>query len=421
MEVKWFMSKLIITGKKELTGEVVTSCSKNSSLPIIAASIMGNGTTKILNVPDISDIKIMIQLLKGMGAKVDYYKDTLSINSEFINSTKLTQEVSSKIRASFLFLGPIIAKYGKGKIYYPGGCSIGIRPIELHLKGLSSLGAKINKESGFVEVIADKLVGTRIYLDFPSVGATENILMAAVLAEGETIIDNAAEEPEITDLANFLNKMGAKISGTGTDSIKITGVNELKACSYEPIPDRIEAGTYMVAAAITKSKIKIKNIHEYCLKPVSAKLKEMGVKIINEENSMIVDGKNELQCTDIKTMPFPGFPTDMQAQMMALLSTIKGTSIITETVFENRFLHINEFNKMGTNISVLGKSAIIQGVDKIKGCKVTASDLRAGAALVLMGLCAEGDTEIGEMDHIERGYDNLHVKLESLGAQIYKA
>lgn len=415
------MSKLIITGKKELTGEVITSCSKNSSLPIIAASILGSGTTNILNVPNISDVKIMIQLLKGMGAKVDYFKNTLTIDSQFINSTSLAQEVSSKIRASFLFLGPIIAKYGKGRIYYPGGCNIGTRPIELHLKGLCSLGAKITKENGFVEVMADKLVGTRIYLDFPSVGATENILMASVLAEGETVIDNAAEEPEITDLANFLNKMGAKISGAGTDSIRIIGVNELRACTYEPIPDRIEAGTYMVAAAITKSKIKIKKIHEDCLKPVSAKLKEMGVRITSEEDSIIVDGKNSLQCTDIKTMPFPGFPTDMQAQMMALLSVVRGTSIITETVFENRFLHINEFNKMGANISVFGKSAIIQGVERVKGCKVTASDLRAGAALVLMGLCAEGDTEIGEMDHIERGYDNLHVKLENLGAQIYKA
>ncbi len=415
------MSKLIITGNKELSGEIVTSCSKNSSLPIIAASILGNGTTKIINVPNISDVKIMIELLKGIGAKVDYFKNTLSVNPEFVNKTELAQEVSNKIRASFLFLGPIVAKYGRAKIYYPGGCNIGTRPIELHLKGLSSLGATINKDYGFVEVIANKLIGTRIYLDFPSVGATENILMAAVFAEGETIIDNAAEEPEIADLANFLNKMGAKISGAGTDSIKIIGVNELIGCSYEPIPDRIEAGTYMIAAAITKSKIKIKKVNEYCLKPVSAKLKEMGVKLINDEDSIIVDGRNDLQCTDIKTMPFPGFPTDMQAQIMALLSTVSGTSIITETVFENRFLHINEFNKMGANISVSGKSAIIQGVDKIKGCKVTASDLRAGAALVLMALCAQGDTEIGDMNHIERGYDNLHVKLESLGAQIFKA
>ncbi|MCL2320927.1 MAG: UDP-N-acetylglucosamine 1-carboxyvinyltransferase [Oscillospiraceae bacterium] len=414
------MSKLIITGKRELSGEIITSSSKNSSLPIIAASILGNGTTRIINVPNISDVKIMIELLRGIGAKVDYYKNTLSINPESINCTELVQEISSKIRASFQFLGPFLAKYGKAKIYYPGGCNIGTRPIELHLKGLSSLGAYIIKENGFVEVMANKLIGTKIYLDFPSVGATENILMASVLAEGETTIDNAAEEPEITDLANFLNKMGARIYGAGTDSIKITGVNKLTACSYEPIPDRIEAGTYMVAAAITRSKIKIKNVHEDCLKPVSAKLKEMGVNIESGDDAIIVDGKNELKCTDIKTMPFPGFPTDMQAQIMALLSTVKGTSIITETVFENRFNHINEFNKMGTNISVSGKSAIIQGVDKIRGCKVCASDLRAGAALVLMGLCAEGDTEIADMDHIERGYDSLHLKLENIGAQIFK-
>ncbi len=414
------MSKLIITGKKELAGEVSISCSKNSSLPIIAASTLGSGTIKIINVPDISDINIMVQLLKGIGAEVDCFNNIISIKPEFINCTELEQEVSSKIRASFLFLGPIIAKYGKAKISYPGGCNIGTRPIELHLKGLSALGAEIRRDNGCVEVFANKLKGNKIYLDFPSVGATENILMAATVAEGETIIENAAEEPEIIDLANFLNKMGAKITGAGTDSITIKGVSELKCCEHEPIPDRIEAGTYMIAAAITKSKIKIKKVIEDSLKPVTAKLKEIGVKITNENDSFIVDGREELCATDIKTMPFPGFPTDMQAQMMALLSTIKGTSIVTETVFENRFLHINEFNKMGANIKVSGKNAIIQGVEEIKGCKVAASDLRAGAALILMGLCADGDTEIKNTNYIERGYDNIHTKLEGLGAIITK-
>lgn len=315
-------------------------------------------------------------------------------------------------------MGPMISRFGKFKVSLPGGCNIGTRPIDLHLKGFKALGAEINVGHGYVEAHAEKLIGNKIYLDFPSVGATENIMMAAVMAEGETIIENAAEEPEIEDLASFLNSMGAHVEGAGTDMIHIIGVKYLKGAVHTPISDRIEAGTFMIAAAISKSKIKITNINECHLKPVIAKLTEMGMLMEIEDDGIIVDGRGDLRPVDIKTMPYPGFPTDMQAQMMALLCTVKGTSMIAETIFENRFMHVGEMKRMGANIKIDGRTAVIEGIDKLTGAEVKATDLRAGALLILCGLAAEGTTEITDVYHIDRGYVNIEGKLKALGADI---
>jgi len=312
----------------------------------------------------------------------------------------------------------MLSRFGRFKISLPGGCNIGTRPIDLHLKGLIALGADIILGHGYVEAKASKLIGSKIYLDFPSVGATENLMMAAVLAEGETIIENAAEEPEIEDLANFLNDMGAQVVGAGTGTIKISGVKDLKEANHIPIYDRIEAGTFMVAAGITRSKIKIEGVNEEHLKPIIAKLTEMGVIMEIGPNCIIVDGRNELKPVDIKTMPYPGFPTDMQAQMMSLLCTVKGTSVITETIFENRFMHATELKRMGSNIKLDGRSAVIEGVPKLSGCEVKATDLRGGAAMILAGLVAEGNTEISDIYHIDRGYVNIEEKFKKLGADI---
>lgn len=322
------------------------------------------------------------------------------------------------MRASFLLMGPMMSRFGRFKISLPGGCNIGTRPIDLHLKGFTALGAKVNIGHGYVEAVADKLIGNKIYLDFPSVGATENIMMASVMAEGETIIENAAEEPEIEDLGRFLNSIGANIIGAGTDTVRIIGVNELKGTTHRPIYDRIEAGTFMIAAAITKSRIKINGVIEEHLKPIIAKLTEMGVDIKIKGETAIVDGRKVLNPVDIKTMPYPGFPTDMQAQMMALLATIKGTSIITETIFENRFMHISEMKRMGADVKIDGRSAVIEGVSKLTGTEVKATDLRAGAALILCALAAEGQTEITDVYHIDRGYVKIEEKLNKLGANI---
>ena len=311
-----------------------------------------------------------------------------------------------------------MARFGNFKMSLPGGCNIGARPIDLHLKGLAALGADIETEHGFVEVNANELHGAKIYLDFPSVGATENIMMAACLAKGETIIENAAEEPEITDLANFLKSMGAKIYGEGTDTIKIIGVKKLHGSEYTPIFDRIEAGTFMVAAAATKSTIRLTNTNAEYMKPVIAKLKEMGVETIVENNDLIVNGNTNIKCVDIKTMPYPGFPTDMQAQMMALLSTADGTSMITETMFENRFMQARELIRMGANIKTDGRCAVVEGTEFLTGAEVKATDLRAGAALIIAGLCAKGETTIVDIYHIDRGYVMIEEKLKKLGADI---
>lgn len=412
------MKNILVKGGKKLYGEVDISSAKNAVLPIIAASILCREICVIDKAPMLEDVFVICDVLRSISSNITKEKDKIKIdNSNLINGDP-DSELVRKMRASFLIMGPMISRFGRFKISLPGGCNIGTRPIDLHLKGFSALGAEINLGHGYVEAYTKKLVGNKIYLDFPSVGATENIMMAAVLAEGETILENAAGEPEVEDLANFLNSMGARISGAGTDTIRIIGVKELKGVKYTPIPDRIEAGTFMVAAAITRGKIKINRVEEEHLKPIIAKLTEVGICMEKIGDSIIVDGNNELKPVDIKTMPYPGFPTDMQAQMMSLLCTIKGTSIITETIFENRFMHAGELKRMGANIKLDGRSAVIEGVDSLTGSDVKATDLRAGAALIIAGLAAEGCTKIGDIYHIDRGYVNIEDKFKKLGADI---
>lgn len=414
------MEKIIVKGGGNLNGEVCISSAKNSVLPIIAASILSGETCVIENAPMLEDVFVICEVLNSLQAKtyLDKENSKIIIDSSNILYGEPGSELVRKMRASFLIMGPMLSKFGRVKLSLPGGCNIGSRPIDLHLKGLNALGAKVDVGHGYVEAIADKLIGNKIYLDFPSVGATENIMMAAVLADGETIIENAAEEPEIQDLAIFLNGMGANILGAGTGTIKISGVKSLKGTIHRPIYDRIEAGTYMVAAAITKSKIRIKGVNEEHLKPIIAKLTECGVAMEIDGDAMIIDGNRDLKPVDIKTMPYPGFPTDMQAQMMALLCNVGGTSLITETVFENRFMHASEFKRMGANIKIDGRSAVIEGVNKLTGSEVKATDLRAGASLILCGLMAEGSTEISDIYHIDRGYVEIEKKLKALGANI---
>lgn len=411
--------KYIVSPAKPLAGEVRIDGSKNSALPIIAATLLTSDTLVIHDIPPLTDIYSMLDIIKHLGASTSAITSrSIRINAADITNFTAPYESVTRLRASFLVLGPLLARFGKAKMPLPGGCPIGTRPVNLHLKGLAALGADIKTQHGFIEATASRLCGTKIYLDFPSVGATENILMAACLAEGQTIIENAATEPEIVDLATFLNFMGANIKGAGTDRIKIEGVSFLKGTEYTIIPDRIEAGTFMTAAAVTKGHITITNVVPEHLKPLSAKLTEIGAKIVERDTTLEIEASGELFPADIKTLPFPGFPTDMQAQLCSLMSVVSGTSIITETIFENRFMHIPELKRMGANIKVEGFTAVIQGKDHLTGAHVTASDLRAGAALILAGLAADGVTEISGIHHIERGYVNIHKKLQSLGADI---
>ena len=414
------MEKLVVNGGKRLEGKVKISGAKNAVLPIIAASLLGTTPSILEEVPDLEDVRTISEVLGHLGVKVSYRNNNiLDIDSSKITSCEAPYELVRKMRASFLIMGPLLARCGKAKISLPGGCAIGTRPIDLHLKGFDALGAKIDCGEGYIEASAPNgLKGARIYLDFPSVGATENIIMAACMAEGQTIIENPAHEPEIIDLVNYLNVMGANIKGAGTNIIKIEGVKELKGCNYTIIPDRIEAGTYMVAAAMTNGDVYIENALSEHLKPVIAKLKEAGVFIQEEINGIRVKGTGNIKAVDIKTLPYPGFPTDMQAQLMAMLTIADGSGIVSETVFENRFMHVDELKRMGASIKVDGRSAIVEGVKKLSGCQVKATDLRAGAAMVLAGLVAEGETQIGCIHHIDRGYDGLVEKLCNLGADI---
>ncbi|MGG7059904.1 UDP-N-acetylglucosamine 1-carboxyvinyltransferase [Clostridium nigeriense] len=416
------MEKIIVEGGNKLRGEVNISLAKNSVLPIIVASILCTEDIIIKNAPMLEDVVVLTDLLSGMNCDIESnINGDLKINTSNLEEKNMNSELIRKMRASFLIMGPMLSRFGKCRISMPGGCNIGSRPIDLHLKGFKLLGAEIETEHGFVEAKGKRLKGNRIYLDFPSVGATENILMAAVLAEGTTIIENAAEEPEIWDLANFLNSMGAKIHGAGMGKITIEGVDTLKGISYKPIYDRVEAGTFMVAAAITNSKITINGANEDHLRPTIEKLKECGVEFNDiEKDIILVDGTGFKSPVDIKTLPYPGFPTDMQPQMMALLSVTKGSSIITETVFENRFMHVAELVRMGANIKIDGRTAIIDGVGALTGCDVKATDLRAGAAMILAGLVAQGKTEISEIYHIDRGYVDIEEKFRGLGANIYR-
>ncbi|MCB2306356.1 UDP-N-acetylglucosamine 1-carboxyvinyltransferase [Clostridium estertheticum] len=416
------MDRFIVKGGKKLEGEVNISAAKNSVLPILAATILNGNNCTIENTPMLEDVFVICDVLKSLRAdiSIDKVNKRVKINTANIFANGANDELVRKMRASFLIMGPMIGRFGSFKISLPGGCNIGTRPIDLHLKGLSALGAEVSVGHGYVEAKAKKLIGSNIYLDYPSVGATENIMMAATLAQGETIIGNAAEEPEIVDLAIFLRAMGAKIDGEGTDTIRVLGVKDFKEVVHKPIYDRIEAGTFMITAAITKSLIKVNGVDEIHSKPIIAKLTEMGVAIEINKNSVIVDGRQKLNPIDLKTMPYPGFPTDMQAQMMSLLCTVKGTSIITETIFENRFMHAVELKRMGANIKIDGRSAVIEGIDTFTGSEVTATDLRAGAALILAGLTAEGTTTIKDIYHIDRGYVSIEKKLRGLGADIQR-
>lgn len=416
------MEKLIIHGGHELHGRVKISGAKNAVLPIIAATLLAQDKPCVLDeVPYLNDVCTIAEVLRQLGAKVDFNRQqhTLFVDSTVLKTVDAPYDLVRKMRASFVIMGPLLARYGKAKISMPGGCAIGTRPIDLHLKGFEALGAEIEIGHGFISATAPNgLKGTSIYLDFPSVGATENIIMAACMAEGQTILENAAQEPEIIDLANFLNIMGAKIRGAGTNVIKITGVPKLIGHNYTIIPDRIEAGTYMVAVAMTGGDIYIENAISEHLKPVIAKLNEAGVKIEEDIDGIRVNCNKRPKAIDIKTLPYPGFPTDMQAQFMAMLTIADGTGLVTETVFENRFMHVDELKRMGACIKVDGRTSIVEGVPSLNGCQVKATDLRAGAAMVLAGLVANGETEVSYIHHIDRGYDNLVEKLCGLGADI---
>lgn len=415
------MEKLIVKGGNRLVGAVKTSGAKNAVLPIIAASILGTTPSHLDEVPMLEDVHTISEVLKCLGLSVECSpeKNVLDIDSTEITSYEAPYELVRTMRASFLVMGPLLARIGKARISMPGGCAIGARPIDIHLKGFEALGVKIEQGHGYIEASAPEgLKGTSIYFDFPSVGATENIMMAASLAEGTTILENAAEEPEIVDLANYLNKMGAKIRGAGTDTIRIEGVDKLHGADYTIIPDRIEAGTYMIAAAMTGGDVVVENVLPEHQKPLIAKLREAGAVVEEDIDKVRVIGKNPLKAVSIKTLPYPGFPTDMQAQMMAMMVIAEGRSKVTETVFENRFMHVVELNRMGAQISTEGRSAVIDGPCKLTGCDVRATDLRAGAAMILAGLVAEGTTRIGDLHHIDRGYENIVAKLKNLGAVI---
>lgn len=412
------MTKINIVGGRRLKGSVKISSAKNSVLPIIAASLLCPEECNLEEIPLLEDVYCICDVLNSVGVETNIKENMLSIKPGNLKGFEPPYELVRKMRASFLVMGPLLSRMGRVKISLPGGCNIGTRPIDLHLKGLNALGANITLGHGYVEATVNKLKGAKIYLDFPSVGATENIMMASVLADGETVIENSAEEPEIVDLANFLNSMGANIIGAGTDTIKVLGVKNLKGTTHSVIPDRIEAGTYMIAGAITGGDITIENVIIEHVKSIIAKLTEAGVKICEDQNVVRVVSEGPVQAIDVKTLPYPGFPTDLQAPIMALMCMAKGTSIITETVFENRFMHVSELKRMGANIKIDARSAVIEGTEKLTGASVKATDLRAGAALILAGLCAEGKTEVNDVYHVDRGYVDIEGKLKKLGAQI---
>ncbi|MED0969737.1 UDP-N-acetylglucosamine 1-carboxyvinyltransferase [Bacillus cereus] len=414
------MEKIIVRGGKRLNGTVRVEGAKNAVLPIIAAALLASDGKNVLSeVPVLSDVYTINEVLRHLNAEVVFENNQVTIDSSKELNIEAPFEYVRKMRASVQVMGPLLARNGRARIALPGGCAIGSRPIDQHLKGFEAMGAKVQVGNGFVEAYVEgELKGAKIYLDFPSVGATENIMSAATLAKGTTILENAAKEPEIVDLANFLNAMGAKVRGAGTGTIRIEGVDKLYGANHPIIPDRIEAGTFMVAAAITGGDILIENAVPEHLRSITAKMEEMGVKIIEENEGIRVIGPDKLKAVDIKTMPHPGFPTDMQSQMMALLLQADGTSMITETVFENRFMHVEEFRRMNADIKIEGRSVIMNGPNSLQGAEVGATDLRAAAALILAGLVSEGYTRVTELKHLDRGYVNFHKKLAALGATI---
>lgn len=417
------MSKIIVRGGRKLAGSVRINGAKNAVLPIIAASILGSeGESIIHDAPPLDDVLVINKVLQSLGIEVEYNRQTIRVRAGRIETCEASYELVRKMRASFLVMGPLLARLGQARISLPGGCAIGTRPIDQHLKGFEAMGADIELGQGYIEArVKGRLKGAKIYLDVASVGATENIMMAATLAEGTTIIENAAKEPEIVDLANYLNAMGAVIRGAGTGVIRIEGVHKLCGAVHTVIPDRVEAGTYMIAAAITGSELYMEGAIGDHLRPVISKMQEMGVEIEEDENGIRVRGGGPLRAVDVKTLPYPGFPTDMQSQMMALLMVADGTSLVTETVFENRFMHVEEFANMNAAIKVDGRTAIISGNTKLRGAKVCATDLRAGAALILAALAADGETEITGVHHIDRGYVDITDVLRDLGADIQRS
>ena len=413
------MEQYAIKGGNPLVGEVEIGGAKNAALPILAASVMTDDTVYIDNVPDVSDTKVLLKAIEGIGAVVKHEgRHKVMINASQIHELIVEDENIKKIRASYYLIGALLGKYKHAEVALPGGCDIGCRAIDQHIKGFRALGAEVKIEHGLIKTHAEHLKGSHIYMDVVSVGATINVMMAASLAEGQTIIENAAKEPHVVDLANFLNSMGANIKGAGTDVIRIKGVSRLKGSDYAIIPDQIEAGTFMFAAAVTKGDVMVKNVIPKHLESITAKLLEIGCEVEEADDCVRVVSSKPLMHTHVKTLPYPGFPTDMQPQITVALALSRGTSIVTESIFENRFKYVDELTRMGANIKVEGNTAIIDGVEKYTGASISAPDLRAGAALVIAGLAAEGFTIVDDIRYIERGYEDFHLKLQSLGAQI---
>lgn len=416
------MNRLIINGGKALKGSIEINGAKNAAVAILPAAILASkGECIIDNVPDIADVHCLERIIRSLGCNVEKLdNNTLKINAEEIKTIEACGNDVRKMRASYYFIGALLARFKEAKVELPGGCPIGVRPIDQHIKGFEALGAKVSIEHGAVNIMAEKLIGTNIFFDVVSVGATINLMIAATLAEGTTVLENAAREPHVVDVANFLNAMGANVKGAGTDVIRIKGVKELKGCNYSVVPDQIEAGTFMIAAAATRGDVTIQNVIPKHLESISAKLLEMGAKVEEGDDSVRVYVDGDLKGVNLKTAPYPGFPTDVQQPMCTLLSTAKGRSIIVETIWENRHKHVDELKKMGATIKVEGRSAIIDGVDRLTGAIVKATDLRAGAAMVIAGLISDGVTEITSIEHIDRGYPHIEEKFRMLGADIIR-
>ena len=415
------MEQYVVKGGVPLRGEVSIGGAKNAALGILAAAIMTDETVTIENVPNVRDTRVLLQAIEGIGAKVKYiYNNTVQINGGSISDLNVEYEYIRKIRASYYLLGALLGKYKESNVALPGGCNIGSRPIDQHLKGFKALGAKVNIDHGVVSAKAENLVGGHIYFDVVTVGATINLMMASCMAEGETILENAAKEPHIVDVANFLNAMGANIKGAGTDVIRIKGVNRLHGCTYSIIPDQIEAGTFMMVAAATRGDIVIKDVIPKHLESITAKLLEMGCKLVEGDDWIRVIAEGEVGSTNVKTLPYPGFPTDMQPQIAVALALAKGSSMVTESIFENRFKYVDELNRMGAKIKVEGNTAYIEGVEKFTSAQLSAPDLRAGAALVIAALAADGISQIDDIEYIQIGYEDFEGKLSALGAIIAK-
>lgn len=414
------MSEYIIKGGRKISGEVTISGSKNAALPIIAASILNKGKTTLYNVPNIHDTQMMFEILNKIGGKVTKKNNKVIIETSKINKYEIPEDLMRQMRSSVIFAGSLVGRYKKATFSYPGGCDIGTRPIDLHLKAFEKLGINIQKNYGNIICICDKITGEKIDLDFPSVGATENAILASCLGEGKTIITNAAREPEIIDLQNFLNKMGAKIKGAGSNKIEINGVKQLKDVSYNIMPDRIETGTFLCIAAMTGGSLKLKNADATHITPVIDKLEESGCKIETYKNIIQIEGPKKLKAVDIKTMPYPGFPTDMQSIFATTMTVAKGTSVIVENIFENRYKYTQELVRMGAKIKVEGKTAVIKGVRKLYGANVKATDLRGGASVVMAGIAAKGMTKVENIEYILRGYEKFDKKLQNIGVDILK-